>query len=236
MTLTLLCLALQEPQLDAATVVSRMLTRYHQAVSVVGRIQLTQSFRNTRVVVRSVLQYEKPSKFYLLQNLEASEPKTSLVTSDGKFFSYNVPELPFVAGQRRLVEAVDQNGKLLDVRDIYQASVRSLVDRSAPLDIAVSRRDDLAFLRDQWMDLQVQKQEADFVVSGKWREFAGQAVTGTLQMVISPEYDLKVYEIRERRQFAYQGQRTEPDTLVSRWDVALKVDAPADPKLFTLVR
>ncbi len=223
----------------AGEVVSQMLSRYSKAVSAVGTIQFTQSFKTASVTIATQLQYEKPSKVYLRQTKVGRSEKDFLLTSDGKVFTYNAPEAA-ASGERpvyRFAEPVEANGKLLDVKAIYLAGVATMIDRSAPLDIIVSRREDLLFLRDQWVGLTLAVDPKGYRITGKWRENAGQIVSGTIAMTISKEYDLLAYRIEEKREFRVaSGQSLPADILVSDWKVDVKVDAPCDPALFTVVR
>jgi hypothetical protein len=249
MTQLILVLALahatggQAPNPDA--IVSTMLAKYSKAQSVAGKITLTQVAGNQRGTLETQLHYVKPSKLRILQSQAAPEKREWLVLSDGELFTYPLPEeiAGVVREGERLWEAIRQKDRLLEVRDIYLAASRSLKDRSAPLDIAIGRREDLEFLLNQWASLRyIGKQEVGgvpvHVVGGNWREYLDAPSNGVFELYIDEDHRLLRYVIKGDVAAVdpRTGALTAAQTVASIWDVDLQIDAPVDPKVFQIRR
>jgi len=229
----------QEPEVKKpGVIVSELLGRYNSAVTIKGGIKFTQSYKGASVVTETTLQFEKPSKLFAKQVRTGEVPW--LVTSDGNLFSYSAPPLADVQRTKRLIEPVDQLGKLLTIRDIYGAGLSRILDRSAPLEIAIGRIEDLKLIRNQWASMELLEGgdgKGNRLIVGKWREDAGSTPAGNYEMVITPAGDLIRYTVKEMRGFTGpDGKPMAPDLLVSDWQVALQIDATVDPALFTVVR
>lgn len=229
-----------------ADLVSKMLARYHDAKTLSGTVLMTQSAAGRKVYTETSIQYEKPAKLYIKQVLKASEPRQWLVTSDGTNFSYDVPN-----DQRdnnwikeaRLVEMIGAGAAAPSLSEIYRAVTRSLGDRSAALDVAIGRLEDLKFLRGQWKTLdsgpQVEVEgEKLYSIQGLWREYGdAQIHSGTYQMFLNAEGDLRRYEVRVSMRLPLgNGQVSEPQEILTSWDVRFKVNGSVVPELFKLVK
>lgn len=228
-----------------AKLVSNMLGVYHEAKSIVGSIKMTQSAMGKELVTETQLQFEKPDRIFIRQVRGGSTPMSWLATSDGVNMSYDVPndirESNWVK-DRRLVEPLQQRDFKLGFTDIYSAFVRSLGDRSAPLDIAFSRIEDLEFLRFQWATVEdggkvnLNGEELD-CVRGKWRLYADVPATGTYQMLLTKEGNLRRYSVREAVQVQINAnQSSGPQEITTVWDVKLQINGKPDPALFKIVR
>lgn len=241
--LTALCLGFSLLSQDQATVtpaaaISAAFKRYTEAKTLSGRIRWTQSANGVTVVTSTELAYERPSKLLIRQTQEASEKRAWLVTSDGKLFSYDRPET-LQGSFGRLVEPVKGPSLVQTIREIYAAASKSLGDKSAILDIAIGRREDLATLRFQWATVtaighETIREVECTVVGGKWRESASTAPGGTYQMWISKDGD--ILRFAQREFFSVPQSRAEPIEVISVWDADLVVNGPVDQKLFTVVR
>jgi hypothetical protein len=234
----------------APELVGKMLRYYDAAQTLTGTIRFVQSVGEVSVGIDTSLQYEKPSKLYIRQDRRSSEPRTFLVTSDGKFFSYDLPEGRLAVPGERLYEPVEQNGRFLGYRDIYAIVSRSLGDRSAALDIAIARLDDLKFIRGQWATVEYAAEQPGNgvkVVTGDWRAYASAPVSGRYTMwigengelkrfaqreVIQPEATVLDERFRERPAQLNVG----PQQVNSVWEVDLKVNGEPDQKLFKVVK
>jgi hypothetical protein len=231
----------------AKQLVEKMLGRYFGANTLVGQIKLTVATNAGSASLSTNLQFEKPAKLYLYQqklvsNPDPDQPSRWLVTSDGSMFSYNVPnDKYYSAPGLRLVEpVVNQRAHVTsDYRAIYAAASKSLGDRSMPLDIAISRLDDLKYRRNQWATMSVTGQKdvggiRAYLVSGDYRDYLGAKVTGKYQMAITEEGDLLQYA-EDTHIAVGEGANTQTVEVINTWDVSLKVNAAVDPALFKVV-
>lgn len=217
-----------------AAVVSKMLATYANAKSLSGTIKFTQSLGNVSVSIETYMQYERPGKLYIRQDRKSiSDPRTWIVSADGKYFSYDSPD-EIADTRSRLIEAY---GEGQDIRDVYNAASRSMGDRDAPIVIAISRQKDLEFLRNQWVSVEMLDpkpvgSEAFTVVAGKWRENGRMPASGLFEMWITPDGELKKYLRRET--IAAEGMA--PQVVTSTWDVNLALNGKIDPNLFQLIK
>lgn len=234
----------------APELIGKMLRYYDAAQTLTGTIRFVQSVGDVSVSIETTLQYEKPSKLFIRQDRRSSEPRTFLVTSDGKFFSYDLPENRLAAPGERLYEPVVQAGRSLGYRDIYAVASRSLGDRSAALDIAIARTEDLKFIRGQWATVEYAPEQPGSgmkVVTGDWRAYASAPVSGRYSMWITESGELKRYAQREVIQpeatvlderFRERPAQLNvgPQQVNSVWEVDLKVNGEPDAKLFKVVK
>lgn len=223
-----------------SALVSRMLARYANVNSMVGTIRFTQTAQSKSVSIETTLQFERPSKLFIRQQLRSSDPMTWLVVSDGKEFSYNTPEnLPGAANLPRLIEKVVQNDIALDTRAIYKAAASSIGDRSAPLDIVIGDPDDLKGLTYQWASLEYRgrvrlgDEDVDLIV-GRWRPYGTAPAHGTYEMYLTPSGELRRYVVIESVSAGPQNPTV--IQVHSVWDVRLTINGKVDPALFKVIR
>lgn len=246
--LALYCTALSQgpaPQTappKPSAIISKMIERYSTAKTITGTIKLRQGVKDAAPgSVVTILQFDKPSKLYIQQTLRASEGGSWLIVSDGKRFSYDAPELPFVRKGQRLVEPLAQPGaEPLDIRGVYSVAGQTLEDRSAPLDIALGRLQDLQLFTSQLVTLEylgkakIGEQEVT-VIGGGWRPYntappaEPMPASGRFEIYISDAGDLKRYIVR---QMVGRPDGTNPFEVTSQWEVDLTVNGTPDPSLF----
>ncbi|MBS1705752.1 MAG: hypothetical protein JST40_07755 [Armatimonadetes bacterium] len=220
-----------EPKISAGQAISKMIALYHEKKSMAGTIILRQTFGNVAVEVETRFQYERPSKLYIRQVKRASDPDQALVTSDGVRFTYDAPKATAAEG-RRLTETVKQGIDVLDYQRIYAAASACLIDRSAPLDLAISRLEDLKYLRNQWASIDnMVERESGYIINGKWRAYGNASVSGSYQIGLSKDFELTQYQIVEPMTFPNQPTQN----MVSEWKVNIKPDAAVDASLFRVV-
>lgn len=242
----------------AVPIVQKMLQHYADAKSLSGTINLMQEFSGNSVSIDTLLQYERPSKLYVLQKsimkfMVEGNPamqesrKQSLVTSDGTLFSYNTPaDSEYYKSSDRFIERVTPSGgNQRDLSAIYGIVGSSLLDKSAPLDILISRNEDLKRHRAEWLTF-VLKGKAEVggatcdVIEGNWIDRPGSPMKGLFQMAISPDGDLKKYVIRANfpvgvdKAFAQSGPQNQ--ILTSVWLISVKVGGSVDNSLFSVVK
>lgn len=230
---------------EAAALVSKMLAYYNDAKTFAGTIRMVQTAGNKQAIVTTELQAELPAKLYLRQDLKANYGSDSwLVTSNGEYFSYQPPE--GVEG-RRLVEPVEHARGSHDVRSIYAAIVKSIYDRSTPLDIVIGRTADLRFRSYQWVSVSVLGEtqvgeDTCTVVGGPWREYGFTTVkrqelapSGQYSMAIDSQSRLRRFTISEKVGVSTGGQQIvqQVDTV---WEVNIQKNVAVRQELFNLVR
>jgi hypothetical protein len=232
---------------SASALVSKMFALYAGAHSLQGTIRMTQSVPGTTVTLDTTLAFEAPSKLFIRQMLNSSSnPRQWLVTSDGQLFTYDYPDkerFAAVAPRGRLLEAVvPSRGHVLDYREIYRAAALSLGDRSVPLDLAIAGSDELQAIRDQIATVQVtgkQKlgDENLNVVAGDWREYGNAPASGTFQMLITDDGQLRRYSRKEMLAMNLpNGLNVEPKPVTTVWDVRLELNPKIDPVTFSVVK
>lgn len=213
-------------------VVSKMLAKYSDAKTLVGRIQFVQSADNVGVTTDTVLQFEKPAKLYIFQARRSSQPAQALVTSDGKRISYNAPNELAGGEGVRLIESLSVAGRTLDIKTQYAISSRSLLDRSAMLDIVISRTEDLQFVRGQWATLEYGKMAEGakgYLIQGDWREYPNAQVSGKFRMLIGEDHELKQYAVYETVSLP---NNLGTKQVTSLWTSDIQINGKVDPNLF----
>jgi hypothetical protein len=231
----------------AKQLIEKMLLRYHGAQTLTGTVKLTVSTSAGSASMETAMQYERPSKLYLLQqktsaNPDPDQPARWLVTSDGKMFSYQIPNDRYhTAPGLRLVEPVENPRVKVkhDIASIYAASSKSIGDRSMPLDIAIAAPDDLRYRRAQWATYVVngEKEIAGkkaYLVGGDFRQYAGAPVSGRYQMAITDTGDILQYG-EETNISVGEGAQAQTIKVSSQWDVNLNVNGKVDPALFKVI-
>lgn len=245
MTATLLMMLLSSQEPSAPAIVSKMLSHYSDAKSLVGTISMVQRAGGRQVTIVTEVQFQTPSKLYIRQIMNASYGQARwLVTSNGKMFSYDAPRGISTEGRlspegKRLVEACQQYGTDIGFRGVYQASVASLGDRSTPLDIIIGRSEDLRFRNNQWATVEHQgKVEVAgaqaWAIGGGYREYGKAPVSGSYQMVIDDQYRLLRYTERETIATKVNGQQVVQD-VETVWDVSVTKDATPREDLFKVI-
>lgn len=235
----LMALTAQTAQTETpAQLVSRMIGHYYDAKSLSGTIVLTQRTGSKQATITTQLQIAAPNKVFLRQRLTAPYGQTDwLVTSDGNTFTYDPPR--GIEG-KRLMESCWQNGVSFTHRNIYQAVVESLGDRSTPLDLIMGRKEDLEYRRLQWATLDklgtTKLGEVEVtVVGGKLRDYGKAPVSGQYEMYIDGNGQLLRY--MEHEAVAIRVNRQDVIQQVeSIWDVNIVKDGAVDQTLFKVVR
>lgn len=220
-----------------ASLVSKMFARYYEAKTVTGTVTMKQTLGSLAIECTTELQYERPGKLYVRQRMTGAQAKSALVTADGKTFSYNTPDyLPGSENVKRLIEKMDTAFGKLDIGDVYSAAAKSLADQSVPLDVAIGRKDDLTFRKNQWATLVYGGKvalggESVHKVVGRYRAFQAANPSGDFEMLLSEAGDLRRYTLKSTLQA--DGR---PLTVQATWEVRLAVGGTPDPKLFTVVK
>lgn len=223
----------------ASDLVSKCLARYSDCKTMTGTIRMVQQAGETRVAIETVLQYEKPSKLYVMQTKYAGESWKWAITSNGEQFSYNAPlELPPHDPRIRLVEPVKSGNKVLDVRDIFAVGSSTLGDAGFPLVAVLGTPPAVRRALDEWAGMQttdrtrVGEQDA-YVIVGQWRDGAKAQPTGRFRLVIGTEGDLFSYEKEETVSF---HPDLAPMVVRTEWSVRVQPNGTVNPALFRVIR
>lgn len=232
-----LCLLAQAPptapEPTAAQLVSKMLARYAAAETLQGTIRLTQTAQGASLQIETQVQYRRSQKqLYIRQVRSGTSQRTWLVVCDGRIFAYDTPVDFDDKPGKRLYERVEVGPSLnLDFGGIYAATSGSLGDRSAPLDLAIGRLEDLKFRRAQWATLAFGPDGPNGVrvVRGDWREYGNAPPSGQYEMWITAAGDLVRY-VQSESVTVPEARQTV--SISSTWTVALDVGAKVDPSVF----
>lgn len=229
----LVCLvALAQDAPTPGDVVSKMILRFHDAVTVTGTIDNVIRLGTQVYTVKTDLAIERPLRLRVNQVFSGA-PLPYLLVSDGNEFSYNPPSNSSATEQvtgDRLIERVLPG---MGLGDIYRAAWLSLADRSPVLDLAIGDKRDLANLRDQWATLEFEGEAPDdgekAVLVGDWRLRATEDVSARFRLEIDGDGNLLSYSVKQPESLA--GVAVERS-----WKVDLKVGERIDAKLFTVVK
>ena len=235
----------------AASLISKCFAVYHDAQSLSGTIKLTQSAGNVSLTISTELQLDRPGKLFLHQIKTGSKPEDWLVTSDGSQFSYDRPE-GLLGSRDRYVENLLVDDAFhkhiqLGLPDIYGAVLRSISDKSAFLDIAIGRKEDLGFLLSQWpafkLHGKVKVGEVEcYAITGSYRDGQSSPVSGTFELYIKENGEFVRYVVKQDMQFQLkpdnsgrQNVLTDPIHITSIWDSNLELNGKLNPALFKVV-
>jgi len=235
----------QQPPSGAA-LISGMFKHYAGAGSLVGKIHMIQTAQNVSVTLDTIIAYEAPSKLYLKQTQNSSEPRTWLITSDGTSFTYDYPNNRRFATSRpepsRLEEAVTPvGGAKQNYQQIFRASTFSLGELAVPEFLAIGGTDCLQAIKDQIVTIQVMGtakigDQNVTIIGGDWRFDAHHRVSAKYQMFISDSGELKRYSQQETVAVKFAEQNMQPQQVLTTWDVDLQVNAKPDESLFNVVK
>jgi len=225
------------PPQTASGLISLAFSHYSSAVSLLGSIQMTQTASGHEVHTRTDLAYVRPNKMYLRQ-VQSSPSKSVLVTSDGTYFSYDPPE--GLIDTKRLVEAVRTPYLYHEIQDIWLAAQLSAPDPNPILLIAIGRKGDLIRLTKQWtaFSLSGKKtigQESVNVVIGKYRDSETALPTGSFELDINDQGDIRAYQVKESYTVPGHAEMA-PIEITTQWAADLTVDAKPDDSMFRVIR
>jgi len=233
-------LAMRQQQVDASVarpatpgkMISMAFQHYAEAKSVGGHIRLSQSARNLTIYIDTDVAFDTPSQLLIEQAKGGSEPRRTLVVSDGKRFSYDKPAGTY--GQPRFVEDVTQLAGSQDVKEMYGTAAITLDDRVAT-DLVFARNVDLKEAMAHWSSLKFgQKTNIRGIdantIEGDYTVNPGESSTGTFSMAITDSGDILQYTVKNK--YAVPTQ-SETILVTSVWDFDLKINGKNDPKVYS---
>ncbi|MBX3119176.1 MAG: hypothetical protein KF784_08935 [Fimbriimonadaceae bacterium] len=225
----------QTPKVSPSELLSKMFAHYASAKTLSGRITLTTTAMNQSGKIVTDVQYEYPNKIYIRQQKNVGNARSWLLVSDGKAFSYDAPDLPFVKEDQRLAERTKTLGKDFGVKEIYGIGAVNLGDRSTALDILISRNEDLKIATQQWQTVVYKgmieyKEEKVHVVTGDWRLNQATPSTGQYRFYLTDQGELKQFAKTEKVG-STTGQSVD---VLFVWEVEAEVNGKVDQSYFRI--
>lgn len=223
-------------KVSAGELISKAMVRYLEASTLSGTIKTVQEAKGVSIAIDTDIQFDRgTSRIYLRQGKGGSDPREFLLVSNGKEFTFDRPMEAL--GQSRFREWVTQDGRTQTVELIYGAAIKSLLERSAALDLLVGREPDLRDLRDHMgtksitQTMTVNRKPA-YVVDGAWHDMPGAEATGTFRMVLTEDGDLlKMVKVQRYR---VPDKIKETLLITTTWTVNVQVNGKVDDRLFTV--
>jgi hypothetical protein len=221
-----------------AGLISNMFAYYTSAVTLAGSIRMTQEAQGRAVVTDTDVQFVRPNRIYVRQSEHGGEGRSFLLTSDGQTFSYDKPK--DIQGPARCVEYTRTAYQLLDLSDIYTATLNSIVDPSPILNVAIGRKPDLIRLTGQLLDYRIVGSYKDgsdtiYQIAGQYATAPNHPVAGKYQIDVSETGAFRRFVIKQY--YAVPGHANMPPVEVTTtWVSTLQVDAKTNDSLFKTVK
>ena len=189
---------------QAVALIGKILSHYYKAKRLYGTILLTTTAGKVSGKLQTLVQFDDPSKLYIRQDMQAATQGTWKIMSDGIRFSYPLPNTQLGSDNgKNLIESVVSGEEIRTFREIYAIGAGGLKDKSAPLDIALGRYEDLKIFRGHLathkmgepMELRGKQCQ---VVEGKWRIGPGAPAESSYRIVATPDGELMRYELTDK--------------------------------------
>lgn len=226
---------------DPDVVLSRVFQKYYNAKTLSGTIVQSISDGGGTKKITTLISYQRPNKIYVQQDFVHPNGLKANLTSDGRIFAYDPPLKLKAAPRERLYEQVElprqgtSNVTYLQIGDMYHAAHTSLAP-STLLDLAIAHT---PHLKDYKINVATHKLAGIVELQGKkaynivgtWRIGLDQTPMGNFEILISTEYDLLRFILREIYQLP-DGRKVN----VTTTEVAdLKVDVAVNQELFKVI-
>ncbi len=234
----------QTPEVTAGSLISKMLLTYNNARTAQGRITTKQSAKNVTIETLTEIAMQHTGRLLIRQTRSGTDGGKYLAMADGEYFAYDRPK--GVLGKPRFVEPQFNYGRPMTLREVYMVVAQALAEKSPPLDIIVSRRDDLEGLRNKWGKkfeitgkAEIRGQNA-YVVRGTFLPFAelknavGEKPQGVVEMSITEDGQLLKYV--ELANYVVPAATQELIAVRTEWDLDVKLNGEIDPAVFSPVR
>jgi len=217
-----------------------MISRYNESKTIKGEATSTILIGTQKVVILNTFQIERPRKLYLRQDVVGTG-LSFVVVSDGKEFSYQVPEGPVSKEQNSRRRLTEDFTPALVLGDVYRVAAQSLAERSSVLDLLISDSRDLVTLRDQWATVQsagkveLNGENVNKIV-GKWRLNRLSEITANYSIFVAPSGDLRKYVIEQAPGIVALGKQDFDGVVTRSCEVKAIVDSELDPKMFIVLK
>jgi hypothetical protein len=234
----------QAPEVTASSLISKMLLNYNSARSAQGRITTKQSAKNVTVETLTEIAIQQTARLLIRQTRTGTDGGRFLAIADGEYFAYDRPK--GVLGKPRFVEPQFNYGRPMTLREVYMVVSGTFAEKSPPLDIIISRRDDLESLRNKWgkkFEISGKAEirgQSVYVVRGTFLPFAelrnsvGEKPQGVLEMSITEDGQLLKYV--ELANYVVPSAAQELIAVRTEWDLDIKLNGEIDSAIFSPVR
>ena len=231
---------------SASSIVSKVLQHYADAKSISGTVTLRQRAMNQEAKIETFMQFDRPDRVFMRQIRHAgpaTPAQTFILQTDGKTFTYSAP--PGVFSKKGVVtEAVVQDGRQLQIRDMYTPFRQAVEDPNILIELAFARKDDLRAILDSWATMAVHSKvkigEQDVTaIVGNLSGSKGSG--GNYELYVNDSYDVVRYVVKQYFKappvLDNNGNLVKPPTdqpieVTSIWDSSLKVNGTTDPALY----
>lgn len=217
--------------------ISKMLAKYASANTIVADITLTaQDMAGSVSLTTNVQLDRKASHLYIRQNKLAGNKQQWLTIIDGKHYAYDLAE-DVVGWQpgKRFEEVMGPETPTKTYQDAYAVAAAGLGDRSAPLDIIVSRQTDLKYLIVRWVSIKysgrakISDQDVN-VITGKLTMAQGGQTSGEFEMDLNDNNELVRYVVKQKMDIPGRG----PQPVAMTWICKIDTSTPPDPSVFVI--
>ncbi len=228
---------------DAVALLSRVLLHYRNTVSAKGTVKETVSDGKGSKDIVTEFAYVKPSLLWVTQTQTGVNGWTYAAKCDGRLLVYDPPFVDngiFRRPQKLpVLETVKlNNGYMRTVPDLY-GGFRPLLPTAdnPPLDIVMSRKEHLEYLREQWGTITslgkgtYNGTEVTWI-GGDYKP-TGTFVSGAWKMGVNASDDIVRYELTER--FSVNpGDDQSAVKVYYSFDVSVKLNDKIDEGAFTI--
>jgi hypothetical protein len=228
----------------ATDAVTKMLTKYHNAQTVSGKVTFTQQAASARVVITSDLYSKKPNLLFIQQvRSPASQGGANNVVamSDGKRLGYPAPPGSGTFLQHSPDRFFEPAGA--DLESNYKAFTSMLIDRSLPVAVAlyspseiyatIGRLRDLKLSEATLGEQTIYRIDFQMVVGNALPADPARGLPAVPEarvngvMTVSKAFDLLGLAWKET-----VGTKEQQVDVLSEWVVSLEVDKPIDANVF----
>lgn len=243
--LTAAALILSPVQAPTATeAVTKMLTKYHNAQTISGRVTFTQQAAGAKVIITSDVYSKKPNMLFIQQvRTPASQGGANNVVamSDGKRLGYPAPPGSGTFLQHSPDRFFEPAGADLEAN--YKAFTAMLIDRSLPVAVAlyspseiyatIGRLRDLKLSEATLGEQTIYRIDFQLVVGNALPADPARGLPVVPEarvkgvMTVSKAFDLLGLAWKE-----VVGTKEQQVEVLSEWVVALEVDKPIDANVF----
>ena len=234
----LLASSVQTPALEknAGAIITKLFQRYYSASSARGTILSESKDDAGAIGFKTTLAYERPAKILVTQDRKGRNGLNYRLVSDGTNFSYDPPRASLVRPKpyERLFEPVmvvrpgvgRWSHKIGDIYAVGHSSLEFCVS----LDIIVAHDPHLLDFKTLAATYKLEgmedfKGKKVYKITGKWRSSANMDPSGDYMLLVSQEFDLLMFTLREKYQVS---GKTVNYSLTEVCDVQTGLSVPPD--------